>query len=164
MGSLAIMKNLDPEPQTRMSLRLLIPVDATDESRWGLQYALRLAQSGLQIEVCLLFVAEPARNWEVLRFYTEDEVQRHFVERSEVFLGAAAKVLRNAGVACRTFFREADVVSGVIDMAEELDCSEIVVPRMHWLGIFPTGLGQKLVSRHCSIPVTLINADGGTDA
>lgn len=163
MGNLAIMKYLNPDHPANALVRLLIPIDATDESRWGLQYALRLARAGTQVEVCLLYVAEPMRSWEVLRFYTEDEVRRHFQARSAVFLEEAAKPLSDAGIACRTYFREADAVGGVIDMAEELNCSEIVVPKTHWLGIFPSGLGPKLINRHCAIPVTLINADGATE-
>lgn len=163
MGNLAIMNHLNPDRPSDAVARLLVPIDATEESRWGLQYALRLARSGPQVEVCLLFVAEPVRSWEVLRFYTEDEVRKHFQERSAVFLEEAAKPLREAGIACRTYFREADPVGGVIDMAEELNCSEIVVPRIHWFGLFPSGLGRKLINRHCAIPVTLISADGSTE-
>lgn len=160
MGNLAIMKHLNPDPPPNALVRLLIPIDATDESRWGLLYASHLARSGIKVEVCLLFVAEPVRNWEVLRFYTEDEVRKHFHERSALFLEEAAKSLSEAGIASRSYFREADAVGGVIDMAEELNCSEIVVPRTHWLGLFPSGLGRKLINRHCTIPVTLINASG----
>lgn len=163
MGNLAIMKHLNPDPPADAVTRLLLPIDASDESRWGLQYALRLAATGMPLEVCLLYVAEPVRSWEVLRFYTEDEVRKHFQERSAIFLEAAAKSLADAGIACRTYFREADAVGGVIDVAEELNCSEIVVPRTRWLGLFPSGLGPKLIKRHCAIPVTLIGVDGSTE-
>lgn len=163
MGNLAIMKHLTPDHPAKGLVRLLIPLDATVESRWGLKYALRLAGSGAQLEVNLLFVAEPVRNWEVLRFYTEDEVRKHFQARSVIFLEKAAQELAEIGIHCRTYFREADAVGGVIDLAEELNCSEIVVPRTHWLGLFPSGLGLKLINRHCAIPVRLINADGSTE-
>lgn len=164
MGNLAIMKHLSPDHPAKALVRLLIPIDATDESRWGLVYATRLARAGAQVEVSLLFVAEPVRTWEILRFYTEDEVRKHFQERSAIFLEEAAKTLSEAGITSRTYFREADAVGGVIDMAEELNCSEVVVPRTHWFGLFPSGLGQKLINQHCTIPVTLINADGSTEA
>lgn len=144
--------------------KLLIPIDATDASRWGLRYALRLAGTGTRVEACLLFVAEPVRSWEVLRFYTKDEVRRHFRERSAVFLEEAAKPLREAGIACQTCFREADAVDGVIEAAEALNCSEIVVPRSRWPGLFPSGLAARLIHRHCAIPVTQVGADGAAAA
>lgn len=156
------MKHLHPDTPNAVT-KLLIPIDATDESRWGLQYALRRAKAGTALEVYLLYIAEPVRNWEVLRFYTEDEVRKHFQERSAVFLEAAALVLREAGIPCRTYFREANAVTGVIDMAEELNCSEIVVPRTHCFGLFLCGLGRQLLVRRCAIPVVLTSADGSTE-
>ncbi|MDP3539775.1 MAG: universal stress protein [Azonexus sp.] len=163
MGNLAIMKHLKPDSPANTFVRLLIPIDASDESRGGILYASHLARAGIQVEACVLFIAEPVRSWEVLRFYTESEVRKHFQERSALFLKDAAKSLSEAGINCRTYFREAEAVSAVIDLAEELGCSEIVVPRIHRLGLFPSGLGPKLINRHCTTPVTLINADGSTE-
>lgn len=140
--------------------RLLIPLDATAESRWGLHYARRLAEAGAGVEVCLLYLAAPVRNWEVLRFYTEAEVRRHFRERSQIFLEAAASTLGEAGIPCRTYFREADPVAGVIAMAEELACTEIVVPRRQCLWLLPAGLGRELLGRRCPVPVTRVDAAG----
>ena len=123
---------------------------------------MQLAAAGQPVDVCLLYVAEPVRNWEVLRFYSEDEVRQHFQERAAIFLEEAAETLHQAGLPCRRFFREADPVGGIIDLAEELQCTAIVVPATHCLGLFPTGLGRKLLNRQGSIPVTLVGADGST--
>lgn len=154
------MKPLHSERPAGTAVRLLIPIDATEESRWGVRYAVRLAAGGVRVEACLLYVAEPVRSWEVLRFYTEDEIRRHFQARSEVFLEEAATPLRDAGISCASYFREADAVDGVVAAAEELNCSEIVVPQTLWLGLFPSGLGARLIHRHCPIPVVLTDAEG----
>ncbi|MCE1181696.1 MAG: universal stress protein [Rhodocyclales bacterium] len=143
MGNLAIMEYLTPDHPAKSFVRLLIPMDATDESRRGLNYAFRLAGSGAQVEVNLLFVAEPLQNWEVLRFYTEDEARKHFQERSAILLEKAAQELAERGTQSRTYFREADSVGGINDLAEELNCSEIAVPKTHWLGLFPSGPGPN---------------------
>lgn len=148
-------------PRSDTAARLLIPIDATDESRWGLRHAIRRAEQGAPVEVCLLCVAEPVRNWEVLRFYTEEEVRRHFQERSAIFLEEAAQALRAAGIPCQALFREADdTARAVVDLAEQLECSEIVVPRTLCLGLFPCGLAHRLVRRHGAIPVTQTREDG----
>ncbi len=162
MGNLAEMKHLHPAPLPGARPRLLIPIDATEASRWALAYACRLAQAGTPPEICLLFVAEPVHSWEVLRFYTEEEVRRHFQQRSALFLDEAAARLQEAGLASRSFFREAETVPGIVDLAEELACTEIVVPATHWLGVFPTGLARKLLQRPCAVPVTLVREDGST--
>lgn len=163
MGDLSIMKNLQAvAPGSR--LKLLIPIDAGVESGWGLRYAIERGRAGAAVEVCLLYVAEPVRNWEVLRFYTEAEVRQYFQERSGIFLDAAANALREAGIPCQRYFREADAVAGIIDLAEELNCSEIVVPSSYCLGLFPAGLGRRLRQRHGTVPLTLVRADGSVDA
>ncbi len=159
MGNLSIMAHLHPEAPGTVA-KLLIPIDATDESRWGLQYAIRRAKAGTAVEAYLLYVAEPVRNWQVLRFYTEEEIRRHFQERSAIFLEEACMPLREAGIPCQTYFREADAVQGVIDLAEELNCTAIVVPRTLWLGVFPAGLGRQLMNHRCAVPVMLTTSDG----
>ena len=162
MGNLADMIHLHPAAPDSALQRLLIPLDASAESRWGLRHAELLAATGRPLDICLLFVAEPVRRWEVLRFYREDEVRQHFQARAAVFLDEAAATLQQAGLPCRRFFREADPVGGILDLAEELQCTTIVVPATHCLGLFPTGLGRKLLNRQGSTPITRVGADGST--
>ena len=118
MGNLADMTYLHPAAPGNGLQRLLIPIDASTESRWGLRHAVQLAAAGQPVDVCLLYVAEPVRNWEVLRFYSEDEVRQHFQERAAIFLEEAAETLHQAGLPCRRFFREADPVGGIIDRVD----------------------------------------------
>lgn len=162
MGNLADIRHLHPAVPDSPLLRLLIPIDASEESRWGLRHAALLAATGRAVDICLLFVAEPVRSWEVLRFYSEDEVRQHFQQRATIFLDEAAEMLHQVGLPCRRFFREADPVGGILDLAEELQCTTIVVPAKHCLGLFPTGLGRKLLNRKGTIPITLVGADGST--
>lgn len=141
-------------------LRLLIPVDATPETLWAVRYALRRAQEGRAVETCLLYVAEPVRSWEVLKFRTEQEVRQHFQQRAAIFLRDAAVPLEAAGVAHTEHFREADAVFGILDVAEELDCSEIVLPMPGWRVLYPHAIGYRLQRAARSIPVTLVRAEG----
>lgn len=145
-------------------LKLLIPVDASAASAWGLRYAIGRARAGAAVEVCLLHIAEPVRSWEVLRFYNETEVRRSFQERSAVILDQAAAVLRDAGIPCQRYFREGEAAAGIVALAEELDCSAIVVPHTCWLGIFPSGLAWRLKHRHGALPLVLVRADGSLEA
>ncbi len=140
--------------------RLLIPVDATQESRGSLRYALLRARMDSSITVCLLYVAEPVREWEVLRFRTESEIRRHFEARARVFLEEAAAVLSAAGIHVQTYFREADAIRGVLSLAEELECTEIIAPKPEWLGLFSPGIGRKLLRAANHIPVRLVDASG----
>ncbi|MBI2801389.1 MAG: universal stress protein [Gammaproteobacteria bacterium] len=159
MGNISTLKLSRSETRDAV-IQLLIPIDATDESRWGLRYAVRRVEAGTSIEVLLLYIAEPVRNWEVLRFHTEDEVRKFHQERAVIFLDEAADVLDKAKIPYRAYLREADAVQGVIDFAEELNCSEIVVPKTSWFGLFAFGLGQRLLKQRCPVCVTLTKEDG----
>ncbi|HMM53760.1 MAG TPA: universal stress protein [Candidatus Desulfobacillus sp.] len=108
--------------------RLLIPVDATDRSRWGLRYALRLREKGVPLHAVLLFVAEPVTRLEVLRFRAHDEIARFQAESGSHILDDAAQALVDAGMAHEQIFREGDIVFQILDVAEQLGCDEIVLP------------------------------------
>lgn len=108
--------------------RLLIPVDATDRSRWGLRYALRLHEKGVPLQTVLLFVAEPVTRLEVLRFRTHDEIASFQAESGRNILDDAALTLADAGIAHERIYREGDIVFQILDVAEQLGCDEIVLP------------------------------------
>ena len=62
-----------PQAATRKR-RLLLPINASEESRWGLKYARQLHESGTPVEAILLNVGEPVTQWQVLRFRTQQEI------------------------------------------------------------------------------------------
>lgn len=162
MGNLSIMKHLHPAHDNQVA-KLLIPIDATDASRWAINYAIRRAQAGVSVEVCLLYIIEPVRNWEVLRFHTEQEVRQRFEERSQIFLAAAAEALSAVGIPCHRYCREDELVRGILTFAEESGCSEIVVPRTALFGLLPYGLASRLISKSTSVPVVLTTEDGSSE-
>jgi len=108
--------------------RLLIPVDATDRSRWGLRYALRLKNKGVPLHAALLFVAEPVTRLEVLRFRTHEDIASFQAESGRHILDDAAQALVDAGIAHEQIYREGDIVFQILDVAEQLGCHEIVLP------------------------------------
>lgn len=140
--------------------KLLILVDATAGGRGPIAYAIRCAASGAALEVDLLAVIELPRQWEVLRFHTEQEIRQRFAERAAIFLAEAAASLGAAGIACRCHCREDETPRGVTNFAEEQGCTEIVVPRQTILGLFAAGLGPKLIARGSAVPVVQVMADG----
>lgn len=162
MGNLSIMKHLHPARGDRVT-KLLIPIEATEESRWAINYAIRRAQAGAAVEVCLLYIIEPVKNWEVLRFHTEQDVRQRFEERSAIFLAEAADALSAAGIPCHRHYREDELVRGILTFAEEKGCSEIVVPCTKLFGLFSYGLASKLASKNTNVPVVLTTEDGSIE-
>ena len=140
--------------------RLLIPIDATEASRRGVAHAIALAGQAERVEVCLLYVVAPVRDWEVLRFRTEQEIHQHFQSRAERFLEDASAPLKAAGILCKACFREQEPVFGILDLAEQLECTAIVLPRPDWLDFRSSGLVRRLKRARRPTPVILVAADG----
>lgn len=132
--------------------RLLFLIDATDRSRKLLDHALELQRQGQTPEVILLYAIEPVRCWEVLKFRGESEVAEYFAERAGIFLQQAAERLQAAGIACRCCCRTGDPATLLRDVAEEMQCDALVIPRQTCLGL-PLGLQRRLQRRPGGVPV-----------
>lgn len=110
-------------------LRLLIPITATEDSRWGIRYALRLRAEGIRIEVIFLNVGEIITDWQALRFRSQAEFARFQSERAQTFIDEASAQLLEHDIPFRGLFRRGDPVFCIPDVAEEMDCQQIVLPR-----------------------------------
>lgn len=142
--------------------RLLIPVDPTERSRWGLRYAMHLQRSGKPVQVALLFVSEPVTAPEVLRFRTQVEIARFQAECGAHILHDAAQPLVAAGVPCQEIYREGDIVAQIGDVAEQLDCDEIVLPLPHAriAKLLSRDVVREVIKRAKSVPVVTTDEEG----
>ena len=142
--------------------RLLIPVDATERSRWSIRYALRLKGGGVPVSVVLIHVAEPVTAWEVRRFWTHAQIARFQAETGSHILEDAASDLVGAGIPVRSIFREGDVVFEILDQAERLDCDEIVLPLPYarWLRLLAPDVVREVMRRRHAVTVTTVSKDG----
>lgn len=143
-------------------LRLLVPINANEDSRWGIRYALRRQQEGRAVEVILLNVGEPITEWEVLRFRTQQEISRFQEESAQRFIGEATAPLMTANIPCRGIFRQGELVFSILDSAEESGCHEIVMPRpMAGLaGCFSRNIVRAVKRGQRDIPVVVVDGDG----
>lgn len=143
-------------------LRILVPINANEDSRWGIQYALRRQREGTQVEVILLNVGEPITQWEVLRFRTQQEIAQFQSESAQAFIDEATGPLATAGIPCRGFFRQGELVFSILDAAEEADCDEIVMPLpgKGFSSIFSRDIVATVKDRQRDVPVVAINRDG----
>lgn len=142
---------------------LLVPIDATPRSRWGIQYAVWKHQTGAQVAVSLLHVAEPLlRPWDILRFRTEQEVALWRAERAQYLLEDAAAALRDNDIAAHRQFREGNVVFEILDAAEQLGCDQIILPApAHgWRRIFSRGIVARVRRKQRTVPVITVNRGG----
>ncbi|WP_300335190.1 universal stress protein [Accumulibacter sp.] len=142
--------------------RLLIPVDPSERSRWGLQYAIRLQRNGKPVQAVLLFVSEPVTAPEILRFRTQVEIARFQAKCGALILHDAAQPLVAAGVACREIYRQGDIVGEIGDAAEQLGCDEIVLPLPHAriVKLLARDVVREVIKRAKSVPVVTTDATG----
>ncbi|WP_291989516.1 universal stress protein [Candidatus Accumulibacter sp. ACC007] len=120
-----------PADERERARRLLIPVAPGERSRWGVEYALCQQRNGQPVEVVLLFVSEAVTAADGLRFRTHVEMARFQAESGAKVLRDAAQPLLAAGVSCQEIYREGDIVAQIGDVAEQLACDAIVLPRPH---------------------------------
>lgn len=143
-------------------LRILVPINANDDSRWGVRYALRRHGEGERVEVILLNVGEPITQWEVLRFRTQLEIAQFQANSARAFIDEATGLLTAANIPCRGFFRQGELVFSILDTAEEADCDEIVMPLpgKGFPGFFSRDVVAAVLRRQRDVPVVLVNGDG----
>ena len=149
-------------PTETAEQHLLLPVDATERSRWGIRYALARHQTGQRVAATLLNVGEPVTDWQVLRFRTHDEIARFQAQRADILLEEAAQPFMQTGISPRTLFREGDVVFEILDAAEQLGCSEIVLPAppSRLLTLLSSDVAREVFRRQRGVPVVLVDENG----
>jgi hypothetical protein len=158
------MSTLDQTNADRQRRRLLVPLNASDESRWAIAYALRLHRRGELLEVILLNVGEPVDAWQVLRFRTQLEVADFQSARAQAFIADASRPLIAENAAWRGVFRRGERLFAILDAAEEFACDEIVVPapKKGIAQLFSPDFVTLLERAQRDVPVVTVDSDGDT--
>lgn len=139
--------------------RLLVQIDPRQEDMPTLRYALDCAQrTSRPVEICLALV-EHAGNPGLLRFSSETTRSRQNSEVLNRIFRQASDLLARNNLPCRIFYREGETLSGLLGLAEELCCNEIVIHPPEWQQLLgsmrlrsirppPSGVHLTLVDRH----------------
>jgi hypothetical protein len=154
-----------PDPTVKAGnrlLRILVPVNANEDSRWGVQYALCRHHEGRELEVVFLNVGEPITQWEVLRFRTQVEISQFQSERAQAFIEEASARLNAENIPCRGYFKQGNVVFSILDTAEELACDEIAMPKpssclLQWLS---NNVSLTVKRQQRTVPVVFVDQAG----
>lgn len=143
-------------------VHLLIPVDATDRSRWGIRYALAQHDAGTPVRVSLLFVAVPPDEWRILRFRSEDDILRFQFARGKLLMDDAACGLRKAGIEVDYLERAGDIVFHILDAAEQCACDAIVmpVPYPRLVKLLSVDVARDVIRRQRAVPVISVDEQG----
>ena len=139
--------------------RLLVPVSAASARARGIAYPHRCLAAGLPVEVCLLHVIEPVEAWQVLRFLTRDEVARFQERRAADCLARNSAILVEEGVPFHAVIRKGRLIESIVGVADELACTEIVVPApaLGLWGGWGNNLAVRLARHGVRTPLTLMH-------
>jgi hypothetical protein len=143
-------------------LRLLVPVDASDESRWGVKYAVNRRRAADAVEVILLHVEEPAAACLLQRDHTCRELSQRHCERARMIMDEAALALEAHDIVCLGVHKRGDVALTIREMAKTMDCHELVMPEPSagWWGLSPRGILDSVCSHPHCIAIVTVDADG----
>ena len=143
-------------------LRLLLPVDATERSRWSIAYVMSLQRCKTPIEAHLLFVAEPITNLHVLRFRTRADLAAFQRQYGQQQLDDAVAPLRRSGIPVRAHYREGNIAFEIVDCAEQAGCDRIVLPQPYprWMRLLNGDVVRDVLDRSASVPVVTVDRHG----
>ena len=159
--TMAAMSDVRALPTRQPSAaRLLIPVKRPGDARAAVGYALSRSTGGLRVEVALLHVEAVAPVW----LDTNGERREPACARlgRQGLFERAARMLESGGVEFAVYVRSGPVAFAILDAAEQLDCSEIVVPAPAWplARFWSERVVDALLAGHRAIPVVLVNRQG----
>jgi nucleotide-binding universal stress UspA family protein len=141
-------------------LKILLPVDGTENSLPAVRYVARLKAANLPVFGILTYVhAEPVRLGDVEARITPERVKALEQELADRVFGPAEGVLREAGIEFRREFRVGEDIGPVIaKLASDAKCDGIVMGT-HGGGplakLFMGSTAMKVISL-AKVPVTVV--------
>ena len=129
------------------ALRLLVPVKGPDGASQAIGYAISRNAGGCQVEVALLHVETAPALWQ---------------QGTGALFVHARRMLDRSAIDCSAYVRSGDVAFAILDAAEELNCSEIVVPAPARLlaRLWSYRVVDALLAGQRSIPVVTVDQRG----
>jgi len=139
-------------------LKILVAVDGSELSLDGVQHTLQLLKQGLQANVVLAHVQEPATLYELVTSRDPDLIAAASVEAGEHLLASARALLDAAGVAYETDIGVGDVAHTLVDMAEQNGADMVVIGAKGHGALSSALLGSvsQEVARASAVPVTIV--------
>jgi len=140
-------------------MRMLVPVDGSDNALRALDHALAVARLGPSVTIHLLHVYEDIPDGDRAHaFHSNQEMQRLGRERGEAVLQAAAEHAASSGAQVVTDLAAGETATAIVDRAEALGCDSIVMGMRGQSLLAHILLGSIVTSLlgKTKLPVTLV--------
>jgi len=139
-------------------MKILLPVDGSEESLDAVRHALALIREGLRASVVLANVQEPASLYELLRAHDADVIEGISRGAGQHSLEAAAGLCAAAGVEAEQEIATGEPAHTLHDIAERMGCDVIVMGARGKGGTRGTRLGSvaHAMLHDAALPVTIV--------
>lgn len=139
-------------------LKIFIAVDGSELSLDGVHHALWLVRHGLQAQVVLGHVQEPATLYEMVTARDPDLIAAASLEAGEHLMAPARALLEAAGVPCETEVGVGDEAHTLVDMIERTGCDMVIIGARGQGALSSALLGSvsQEVARAAAVPVTIV--------
>lgn len=138
-------------------MKILLPVDGSENALEAVRHALRLADDGLRASYVLANVQEPASLYEVVVAHNAKVIEQVSEAAAEHSLAPAQALLRAAGMHFETEMGHGDPGHQIVDIAERCGC-DLIILGARGMEPFEGALGSAAdsVLRHASVPVMVV--------
>ena len=151
------------QPAMKARRHLLVPIKVSGRVTYVARYAKELLGQGWFVHITLLYVAPGA---EAMRGHGVSEDSSPEEYQARLLLTEAAAQLVSQDIVIDSVVRYGDVVFTIFDVAEQLNCHEIVWPKAK-SGLIPAFLSRnisaRLARRQRSIPVIRVDRNADQD-
>ncbi len=139
-------------------MKILLPIDGSTPALAAVQHALHLVQVGLDAELLLANVQEPATFYEMLTTRDSEVVKRASAEAGLHLLQPAAELCRAAGVAFELEVALGDPANTLNDIIDRFQCDAVVMGARGHGAMSSALLGSvsQQVTHDAQVPVTIV--------
>ena len=141
-------------------MKILLPVDGSEVSMEAVRFAVGLVRQGLQADVVLANVQEPASLYELVVAHDADMIERISAQAGAHALEPAQALLDQAGIAYESEVAKGDPAHTLIDILERYGC-ELVVMGARGQGTLRSALLGSVaneVLHAAGVPVMIVKA------
>lgn len=114
-------------PSARGAQHVVLATDGSKPSMHAVAYVCRLHKAGVPLQVYLLNVQPSIASAAALRVLPQADINAYYRQRGELALRPARQRLDRAGVRYRDFVRAGPFPESIVDLADEFNCSRIVM-------------------------------------
>ena len=144
--------------EKKLTNRVLIPVDGSEQAKRALYYAIEFAKQCGTAEIELLNVQTPAPSFWPEKLITEDMLQAYYAAEGAKTMQAAERLLREEDVNYRSEVRVGPAAETIARYAQEKSVGSIVMGTRGMGAVKGLVLGSVAtgVVHLASVPVTLV--------